>query len=124
MLEPMVRGSNADLPVLVVDDQEETRNALVRLLRLQGYAVVTAPDGEAALDYLRRSSVALIVMDLEMPNVDGWILRRRLLEDPALARIPVVVFSARAAGNLPAIAFVRKSDPTGLLDAIEREYPH
>ena len=120
----MVRDSSADLPVLVVDDHDETRNALVRLLHLGGYAVVTAPDGEAALDYLHRHPVALIVMDLEMPGIDGWILRRRLLEDPALAHIPVVVFSARGAGNLPDIAFVRKSDPTGLLDAVERGYPH
>lgn len=86
--------------------------------------MVTACDGEDALDYLHRRPVALIVTDLEMPGVDGWLLRRRLLEDPVLARIPVVVFSARAAGNLPNIAFVRKSDPTGLLNAIEREFPH
>ena len=120
----MVRDSRASLPVLVVDDHDETRNALVRLLHLQGYEVITACDGEAALDYLRRGPAALIVMDLEMPGVDGWLLRRRLLEDPALARIPVVVFSARAAGNMPDIAFVRKSDPTALLDVIEREFPH
>jgi len=120
----MVRDSKADLPVLVVDDHDETRNALVRLLHLEGYVVATARDGQAALDYLRRRAVALIVTDLDMPRVDGWLLRRRLLDDPELAHIPVVVFSARAAGNLPDIAFVRKSDPTGLLDAIEHRFPH
>src|SRR6185503_7948078 len=120
----MFRDSGVTPPVLVVEDHAETRNALVRLLHLQGYAVSTARDGEDALDYVRRVPVALIVMDLEMPRVDGWLLRRRLLEDPALAHIPVVVFSSRAAGDLPDVAFVRKSDPTGLLDAIERELPH
>lgn len=120
----MVRDSEANPPVLVVEDHDETRSALVRLLHLQGYAVVTARDGEDALDYVRRTRVALIVMDLEMPRVDGWLLRRRLLEDPDLADIPVVVFSSRAAGDLPDIAFVRKSDPMALLHAIERELPH
>jgi CheY-like chemotaxis protein len=120
----MVRASGANPPVLVVDDHDETRNALVRLLHLQGHAVVTARDGEAALEFLRRVPVALIVMDLEMPRVNGWVLRRRLLDDPALADIPVVVFSSRAAGDLPDIAFVRKCDPSALLDAIERELPH
>ena len=42
-------------------------------------------------------------------------------EEPALAKIPVVVFSARAAGNLPDIAYVNKNDPAALLDLIERQ---
>ena len=105
-----------------MEDHDETRGALVRLLHLEGYAVVAMKDGEAALEYLRHGGpVALIVMDLQMPRVDGWLLRTRLLEDPTLARIPVVVFSARAAGNLPAITYVSKNDPGALLELIERQ---
>ena len=107
--------------MLVVEDDDDTRNALVRLLHLEGYMVVAAKDGEDALDYLRRGApAALIVMDLQMPRLDGWLLRMRLLEDPALARIPVVVFSARAAGNLPAVLCASKTDPERLLDLIDR----
>jgi CheY-like chemotaxis protein len=105
-----------------VEDHEETRGALVRLLHLEGYAVVAMKDGEAALQYLRHGGpVALIVMDLQMPRLDGWLLRTRLLEDPTLAHIPVVVFSARAAGDLPAVAYVSKNDPGALLETIDRQ---
>ena len=105
-----------------MEDHDETRGALVRLLHLEGYAVVAMKDGEAALEYLKHGGpVALIVMDLQMPRLDGWLLRRRLLEDPALARIPVVVFSARAAGDLPAVAYVSKNDPGALLELIDRQ---
>jgi len=106
----------------VVEDHDETRTALVRLLHLEGYSVVAMKDGEAAFEYLRHGGpVALIVMDLQMPRVDGWALRTRLLEEPTLAKIPVVVFSARAAGNLPDIAYVNKNDPGALLELIERQ---
>ena len=109
------------LPLLVVEDHDETRNALVRLLHLEGYTVVAATDGQAALDYLRQGGpVALIVMDLQMPRLDGWLLRTRLLEDPTLAAIPVVVFSARPAVGLPAVVYADKSDPGALLDLIDR----
>jgi CheY-like chemotaxis protein len=109
------------LPLLIVEDHDDTRNALVRLLHLEGYIVVAARDGEAALDYLRDGgAAALIVLDLYMPRVDGWMLRMRLLEDPALANIPVVVFSARAVGSLPAVAYANKSDPEALLNLIDR----
>jgi len=60
-------------------------------------------------------------MDLQMPRVDGWVLRTRLLQEPALAKIPVVVFSGRAAQNLPDIAYVSKNDPGALLELIERQ---
>jgi CheY-like chemotaxis protein len=59
-------------------------------------------------------------MDLHMPRVDGWLLRTRLLEEPTLAKIPVVVFSARAAGDMPNITYVSKDDPGALLELIEQ----
>jgi len=118
----VVRNPRPSLPLLIVEDHDETRAALVRLLHLEGYSVVAMKDGEVALEYLRHGGpVALIVMDLHMPRVDGWVLRTRLLEEPTLAKIPVVVFSARAAGNLPDIAYVNKNNPAALLDLIERQ---
>jgi len=113
-------NSRPSLPLLVVEDHDDTRNALIRLLHLEGYTVVSAADGEAALDCLRQGPVALIVMDLQMPRLDGWLLRTRLLEDPVFARIPVVVFSACAVGSLPAVFHADKKDPGALLDLIDR----
>lgn len=81
--------------VLVVDDDPYIREALAEVLQDEGYPVATARDGEEALDRLGRGPApALILLDLRMPGMSGWELRRRLLADPALAEIPVVLLSA------------------------------
>lgn len=81
--------------VLVVDDDPYIREALAEVLEDEGYPVVTAGDGEEALDRLGRSSPpSLILLDLRMPGMSGWELRRRLLAEPRLAGIPVVLLSA------------------------------
>jgi CheY-like chemotaxis protein len=115
------RYPRPSLPLLVVEDHDDTRHALVRLLHLEGYTVVAATDGDEALDYLHQHGpVGLIVLDLQMPRLDGWRLRTRLLEDPALAHIPVVIFSARSVGALPDVVCASKNDPGALLDLIDR----
>ena len=81
--------------VLVVEDDPDVRGALAELLAGEGYHVSATADGAEALDTLRgglRPSV--IVLDLMMPNVDGWDFRRAQLEDPALAAVPVVLLTA------------------------------
>ena len=81
--------------VLVVDDDPYIREALAEVLEDEGYRVATARDGEEALERLGREPLpALILLDLRMPGMSGWEVRRRLLEVPALARIPVVLLSA------------------------------
>ena len=111
-------------PVLIVEDNDETRNVLQRLLELRGYATATADDGQAALDYLRSGKAAcLIMLDLRMPVMDGWTLMRELQSDPALPQIPVVAFSANVEGDVPgAVATIRKAavDPEVMLDIIDR----
>jgi CheY-like chemotaxis protein len=66
------------------------------LLTERGYHVAIAPDGEAALDAIRRSRPDLVVTDVMMPRLDGFGLLRAIREDPALRDLPVVVLSARA----------------------------
>lgn len=81
--------------VLVVDDDAENREILARLLDLEGYAVVSFGDGAVALEWLRSNPApSVILLDLNMPNVNGWEFSRRLREDPAIQRIPIVVISA------------------------------
>ena len=108
-------------PVLVIEDHERTQDAVERLLHLRGYTVVRAANGQEALDYLQRGGPAcLIVLDVAMPGMDGWGFRERQLADPALARIPVVVFSGDpSAIPLPGVEFVRKTDPDGLLKSVD-----
>jgi two-component system response regulator MprA len=80
--------------VLLVDDQADSRDALVLLLQSQGFAVHVARDGQEGLEALQRGlRPCLVVVDLMMPRMDGWEFRQRQLMDPQFADIPVVVVS-------------------------------
>jgi len=82
--------------VLVVDDDEDIRDSLVDYLCDQGYEAVGATDGRDALRMLGESAdrPCVIVLDLMMPGMDGWMFRETQLQTPALAGIPVIVTSA------------------------------
>jgi CheY-like chemotaxis protein len=116
--------SRPSAPVLIVEDNRETRDVLRMILQLRGYATVLAEDGQEALDYLREGNPAsLIILDLRLPIMDGWELSAAINTDPRLARIPVVVFSANIEGDFPgAFATIRKGafDPDALLSAVDR----
>jgi len=110
--------------LLIVDDNRATRDALRAVLVTKGYAVAEASGGREALDYLRAGGEASsIVLDLAMPDMSGYEVHEELKRDPALAKIPVVVFSALDDdGRLRGVvAYVRKAvDPDVLLRALER----
>ncbi|MFN2477287.1 MAG: response regulator [Chthoniobacterales bacterium] len=80
--------------VLVVDDIEANRDVLSRQLKRQGYAVAVADSGQVALDHLRASDVDLVLLDIMMPEMDGYELLQRLKADQALRHIPVIMISA------------------------------
>lgn len=81
--------------ILVVDDDTGSRNALTRLLRDEGFTVTALDGGAAALEYLRRSPLPqLIVIDLMMPDMEGWDFRHEQKRDPKLSSIPVIAVSA------------------------------
>jgi CheY-like chemotaxis protein len=81
--------------VLIVDDDDEIREALREVLGDEGYAVVGARDGRDALDYLRAGNrPCAILLDLWMPVMDGWQLRYELEREPPLADIPIIVVTA------------------------------
>jgi CheY-like chemotaxis protein len=83
--------------ILVIDDDDDTRATLCMVLEPEGYEVAEAPNGARALEMLREGMrPGLILLDLMMPVVNGWEFREQQLADPALADIPVVVFSAYA----------------------------
>ena len=88
-------------PILIVDDEPDVHVLLTDVLRGEGYEVATAADGAEALTYLRAATKLpwLILLDLVMPNVDGWqfIEERRL--DPRLDKIPVVLISGQVAAR-------------------------
>ena len=80
--------------VLVVDDVETNRDVLSRQLKRQGYAVAVAENGPAALEQLRMGKVDLVLLDIMMPEMDGYEVLQRLKADPALRHIPVIMISA------------------------------
>lgn len=98
--------------ILVVEDEEESRQALMQILELEGFSTVGASNGAEAMDYLRTSSrPCLIVLDLNMPVMNGRQLRAELRQVEELAIIPVVVVSAQesfAARDLGAVGAFRK----------------
>jgi two-component system sensor histidine kinase and response regulator WspE len=81
--------------ILVVDDSPLTRELLVSLLEAVGYEVLSAADGQDALETLHEQSVDIVVTDLEMPNVDGLELTRRLKAHSTLRALPVVIVTTR-----------------------------
>jgi two-component system KDP operon response regulator KdpE len=78
--------------VLIVDDDEQIREALRRGLRARDYDVLTAGNGETALDVLTGAAVDVVVLDLGLPGIDGHEVIRRLR---AFTDVPVVVLSVR-----------------------------
>ncbi|GMV26482.1 MAG: hypothetical protein AMXMBFR58_25130 [Phycisphaerae bacterium] len=80
--------------VLVVDDCEDIREALARLLRSDGYTPAQAADGGEALTYLRETIPALIITDLSMPGMDGIELVHHIRHDARTRAVPIIMFSA------------------------------
>lgn len=85
--------------VLVIDDENDARVLLARMIEEFGYQVTTAPSGEEGIRLARSERPDAITLDLLMPGMDGWTVLRRLKDDPALASIPVIVVSIVAAEN-------------------------
>ena len=80
--------------VLVVDDTPRIRELLADYLAAEGFEVRTAANGREALEVLDGWRPDLIVLDLTMPEMDGWSFRSNQLEIAEVAEIPVLVFSA------------------------------
>ena len=80
--------------VLVVDDIEENRDVLSRRLKRQGYTVATSENGREALERLRSETFDLVLLDIMMPEMDGYEVLQRLKADEALRHIPVIMISA------------------------------
>lgn len=81
--------------VLVVDDQEDIREMARLVLAGAGYEVVLAASGREALKLARASRFDLMLLDINMPELDGWATLRLLRADEALEALPVAMFSVK-----------------------------
>jgi two-component system alkaline phosphatase synthesis response regulator PhoP/two-component system response regulator VicR len=82
--------------ILAVDDEPSIRRLVEVNLQRAGYAITTAPDGQAALNQIAHERPDMVLLDVMMPRMDGFELLRRLKADPATAGIPVLMLTARA----------------------------
>jgi two-component system, cell cycle response regulator DivK len=82
--------------ILVVEDHEDNRQILRDLLGASGFEMVEAHDGAAALPTALASKPDLILMDIQLPLVDGYEATRRIKADPALKAIPIIAVTSYA----------------------------
>lgn len=112
--------------VLLVDDDVELVDSLKEYLEKKGYAVLTALDGNAALEAAREGRPDLILLDLTLPSLGGHKVLKLLKADAQLNRIPVVVITARlvredidlAKSNGADAFLVKPVDPVALLNQV------
>ena len=82
--------------LLIVEDNQDNRDALSRRLERRGFSVLIAVDGRAGAEAARAEHPDLILMDMNMPGIDGWEATRLVKSDPATADIPVIALTAHA----------------------------
>jgi CheY-like chemotaxis protein len=98
--------------ILIVEDEVRTRDALIELLGKDGLEIVTAGDGQEAMERLTKvPRPRVILLDLMMPRMDGWEFLRRQSADPSIASIPTIVLSG---SELPTGAKHQLSKPVDL----------
>lgn len=103
-------------PILVVEDVPNVLELLEVTLRFKGYPVVTARNGQEALEQISRERPALIITDILMPKMDGYTLAHNIRKDPRTRQIPIIFLSAtyvtpedkKFALNLGAVKFLEK----------------
>jgi two-component system, cell cycle response regulator DivK len=113
--------------VLVVEDEENDWEIYGKILWYNGFDVAYAAEGEEGLRLARERRPALVLLDMMLPGMDGLELCRRIKEDPALERTPIVMLTARSAHDIGAqaraagcTAFLEKPhSPVKLLHRVE-----
>ncbi len=80
--------------VLLVEDLDDSRFMLRRLLELEGFDVIEACDGAIALESLRKNACDIVLLDLRLPNIDGFQVTRALRATTQFQTIPIIILSA------------------------------
>jgi CheY-like chemotaxis protein len=82
--------------ILIVEDNEENRDALSRRLQRRGFEVISAADGKAGVAMAQSEKPDLVLMDMNMPELDGWEATRQIKAVPECKDLPVVALTAHA----------------------------
>ena len=100
--------------VLLVDDEDQLRRVMKDLLERQGYTVVEARDGAQALDEVDRHTPDIMILDLNLPGVDGYSVLSQLRSRPATRQLPIIVLTAKG----------DEDNEVRVLAARRRRFPH
>jgi len=82
--------------ILLVEDHEQIWDFLSRRLRRRGYDVVVATDGQAGVDKARAEQPDIVLLDMNLPVMDGWTAAGEIKKDPATSRVPIIALTAHA----------------------------
>ena len=111
--------------VLVVDDERDFASTVKDLLEEEGYGVVTAETGEAALAHLTALTPDVILLDLTMPGeLDGWRLQQLIQESERLAEVPLIIMSGAAHPRGAAARPVWLDKPVGCAELLRAIRAH
>ena len=83
-------------PILLVEDNEMNRDMLIRRLNRAGLEVIAAGDGQQALDLMISEQPSVVLMDMNLPVLDGWSACRKAREDERIKHIPIIALTAHA----------------------------
>lgn len=83
--------------ILIVEDQDDIAQLARLILQSEGYATAIADSGEEGLRQLDEAPADLVLLDVMLPGIDGWEVCRRIRTAPALARVPILLFTVRNA---------------------------
>ena len=82
--------------ILLVEDNEMNRDMLSRRLERKGYEVAIAVDGQEGIDKAQSGDYDLVLMDMSLPEIDGWEATRQLRAQPATEKLPIIALTAHA----------------------------
>lgn len=117
--------------ILIVDDEPDIGRILGLILRGAGFEVAAVEGGRAALTHLAASPTDLVLLDVTMPELDGFEILRRIRQSPATARLPVLMLTANEgaadrlrAESLGADDFIAKPfDPADVVERVRARLP-
>ena len=87
---------NTPLRILSIEDDPEMRGLIQLIFERQGHRVIGAKRGDFGIEFLHSLKPDVLLLDLMLPDIDGWDIYRQMKEDEELSKIPVIIVSARS----------------------------
>jgi two-component system response regulator VicR len=82
--------------IMIVDDEPDTVDLVKLVLETEGYEILVAYSGQEALDMIKVNPPDLVLLDIMMPQMDGWMVRKKIVGNEETKNIPVVMLTAKA----------------------------